>query len=224
MARTAARMSRTRKRQSRKRSFDWRSAKPGRRRSLGSEGTDGLRQDLLAHLGAQRPRRGEVDARAHRVGEEVQEIHEGEQADSGLGAKLDQQVDVAVDGGLVAGRGAEDGDVPHRVGTELLAVAIEAAEGFARRHGAASEPPRALRKRVRKPLPRKLSAPSAQSCANSGTVTVKASTPAGRSWRIATSVPPIAACGLSRSRKCTTSSEQPDPNGTVTGSGSPQAW
>src|SRR5665811_1717011 len=118
-------MSRTRKRQSRKRSLAWRSWYPGWRRSGGSEGTHGLREDLVAHLQAQGGGRREVDARAHHVGEEVEQAHEGEQAHARLRIELDEHVDVAVHGGLVAGRRAEDRDMTHVEGAQFLAVAVE---------------------------------------------------------------------------------------------------
>src|SRR5512132_3730761 len=102
-------MSRTRKRQSRKRSLAWRSSYPCWR-GCTSERTDGLRDDLVAHLLAQGAGRGEVDARVHNAGEKVQKAHVGEEPDRRLRLELHQQVDVAVQGGLVARRAAEDGD------------------------------------------------------------------------------------------------------------------
>ena len=85
--------------------------------------------------GAQRARRGEVDARVHDVGEEVEEAHVGEEADGRPGLELDEEVDVAVDGGLVARRGAEHGDVAHVVRAQLLAAAVQAAERLSGGHG-----------------------------------------------------------------------------------------
>ena len=59
---------------------------PGSRRPRRSEGTDGLLDDLVAHLRAQRAGRGEVDARVHDVGEEVEQAHEGEETDGASGS------------------------------------------------------------------------------------------------------------------------------------------
>ena len=92
---TAARMSRTRKRQSRKRSLAWRSSYAGLAwAAVRRHGR--LRDDLVAHLGAQGARGGEVDPRVHDVREEVEQAHVGEEADRRARLELHQEVDVAV--------------------------------------------------------------------------------------------------------------------------------
>ena len=68
-------------------------------------------------------------------------------------------------------------------------------------------------------LARKLVLSREQSCLYRGLVTVKAKMSGGKNWRMAISVAPIIALGLSKSSKRGANRPHPAPNGAVTSDG-----